>query len=201
MKVLIVGRTKMGESSRCIGGLSHSGQSIRLMNQKGKWPISAPFQIGDIWEMAYQVASSLRSPHSEDVIISKQNFVSIQENLTNYLLQVTKPSKGSIGNLFDGLLSYTTNSNGYISSLNIPNHSTSFWISDRDLNLRDDGTHYDYPDRLQNQGLKYVGEPLPKKTIPAGTLLRVSLARWWKQKDADPNFEERCYLQLSGWFL
>ena len=41
------------------------------------------------------------------------------------------------------------------------------------------------------------GQPL--KNIPAGSLLRVSLARWWKH----PNEEAAalsCHLQLSGWF-
>ena len=34
--------------------------------------------------------------------------------------------------------------------------------------------------------------------IPAGTLIRISLARWWKPDDVD--IEHRCYLQLSGWY-
>ena len=41
---------------------------------------------------------------------------------------------------------------------------------------------------------------VPIKVIPAGTLVRVSLARWWRPEDSEPNFEERCYLQLSGWY-
>jgi ATP-dependent DNA helicase RecQ len=36
--------------------------------------------------------------------------------------------------------------------------------------------------------------------IPAGTLLRVSLAHWWRPAEK-PEEEERCYVQLSGWFL
>ena len=50
------------------------------------------------------------------------------------------------------------------------------------------------------RGLKYVGEESPIKVIPAGTLVRLSLARWWRPEDSEPNFEERCYLQLSGWY-
>jgi hypothetical protein len=34
--------------------------------------------------------------------------------------------------------------------------------------------------------------------LEANTLLRLSLARWWQQA---PELEERCYLQLSGWYL
>ena len=36
--------------------------------------------------------------------------------------------------------------------------------------------------------------------IPAGTLVRVSLAHWWRPED-DHTGELRCYVQLSGWFL
>ena len=50
------------------------------------------------------------------------------------------------------------------------------------------------------RGLKYVGEESPIKVIPAGTLVRLSLARWWRPEKSEPNFEERCYLQLSGWY-
>ena len=79
--------------------------------------------------------------------------------------------------------------------------STGFWIPDRDLMLRADAKHYDYPDGCVARGLSYVGEPKPLPLLPAGTLIRVSLARWWKPDDAEPGFEERCYLQLSGWFV
>ena len=47
--------------------------------------------------------------------------------------------------------------------------------------------------------LPYVGCAEPLDRIPQGTLLRVSLARWWRPDDSD--FELRCYLQLSGWYL
>ena len=34
--------------------------------------------------------------------------------------------------------------------------------------------------------------------IPLNTLVRISLARWWVPAGMS---EERCYLQLSGWYL
>jgi hypothetical protein len=107
--------------------------------------------------------------------------------------------------LFGGVLGYTSNSNGYVSkSRGVPDRSTWFWFPDKDLTLRSDGTHYDYPMKMflgvtQQRGLAYVGELPPPPTIPAGTLVRVSLARWWSP-DADADFELRCYAQLSGWF-
>ena len=44
--------------------------------------------------------------------------------------------------------------------------------------------------------IPFVGFQSPIGLIPANTLVRVSLARWW----ANNNDEERCYLQLSGWY-
>lgn len=47
------------------------------------------------------------------------------------------------------------------------------------------------------RNIKFVGFQNPLDIIPAGTLIRVFLARWW----ASPNDNERrCYLQLSGWY-
>jgi hypothetical protein len=44
------------------------------------------------------------------------------------------------------------------------------------------------------------GMEAPVARIEAGQLVRVSLAGWWRPREADPGFEERCYAQLSGWF-
>ncbi len=35
--------------------------------------------------------------------------------------------------------------------------------------------------------------------IPANTLVRVSLARWWRPTNAEPDFPVRCYMQIYGW--
>jgi len=56
---------------------------------------------------------------------------------------------------------------------------------------------YLYPGETGKRSLPYVGFASPVDTIPAGTLLRVSLARWW---DKYGETEERCSLQLSGWY-
>lgn len=203
MNVLIVGRTKMGGASRCIGGISHDGKSVRLLNSNGgHWDTTAPFQIGQIWDMAYTPAATPVPPHTEDVLVSQYQLAGTEPNLLAHLLTRVQPWRGGINQVFGGVLDYTSNNNGYICQRRgVPAHSTWFWIPDRDLTLRADGKHYDYPDGYFSRGLSYVGEPPALPTLQAGTLIRVSLARWWKPDDADPNFEERCYLQLSGWYL
>lgn len=98
-------------------------------------------------------------------------------------------------------MKFTGSGNGFISkSGGVPGYSTWFWLPDKALTLCSDSKHYEYPAMFGGRGLSYVGEPDPVQIIPAHSLVRVSLARWWKQTDADADFEERCYLQLSGWY-
>ena len=52
--------------------------------------------------------------------------------------------------------------------------------------------------RRARYNIPYVGCAEAIDLIPAGTLVRVSLARWWRPEGMN---EERCYLQLSGWYL
>jgi len=203
MNVLILGRTKMRSTSRCIGGIAHDGMSVRLLQSLGQyWDTSAPFQIGQVWDIAYTPVASPDPPHNEDVIVSKYRMVGNQPNLRAHLLTRIQPWRGGINEVFGNMLGYTSSNNGYVCErLGVPTQSTGFWISDHDLVLRGDGKHYDYREGFLPRGLAYVGEPSALRTIPAGTLVRVSLAKWWKPADAEPDFENRCYLQLSGWFL
>ena len=65
----------------------------------------------------------------------------------------------------------------------------------------DDGKRirYRYPTADDGRTLTFVGFQQPLPQIPAGTLLRVSLAHWWRP-DEMPDGELRCYVQLSGWY-
>ena len=202
MNVIIVGRTKMSGTSRCIGGITPNGTSVRLLNQASNhFDVTAPFQIGQIWDMAYTAVATPVPPHVEDVLVTQYNLVDTISNLQAYVLSCIKPWKGDITQIFEGKLGFTGQNNGYVCrNLGVPRRSTWFWIPDRDLILRADGKHYDYFNGLLSGGLTYVGEAQAVPRIPAGTLVRVSLARWWRPHNADPSLEERCYLQLSGWF-
>lgn len=200
MNVLIAGRTRMHGNGRCIGGLLDDGSPVRLLRAPEQhWDNSAPFQIGDIWDLTLTPATIRPAPHTEDAVVSAQTFVGKEPNLRARILELTNPWTGGISKVFDGKLRFTGNNNGYISQSGVPNHSTGFWIPDKDLSLRADGRHYDYPQfTFFRRGLSYVGEPAAVPNILKGTLVRVSLAGWWKPDDVD--IEERCYLQLSGWF-
>ena len=64
----------------------------------------------------------------------------------------------------------------------------------------DDRGHTGYYPKSDYRHMSYVGTQAPIEVIEKGRLVRVSLACWWKPQDADPDFEERCYAQLSGWY-
>jgi ATP-dependent DNA helicase RecQ len=84
----------------------------------------------------------------------------------------------------------------------IPVRSTMFWRPDQPLTRDDDQKRirYRYPTEDGGCTLTFVGfqEPIPE--IPAGTLMRVSLAHWWRPTEMTEG-ELRCYVQISGWFL
>ena len=70
-------------------------------------------------------------------------------------------------------------------------------MADKDLIHRNQyGKHYYYYNNIR---IKFVGYQSLVERIPAGTIIRLSLATWWSG-DNDGKGEDRCYLQLSGWY-
>lgn len=201
MEVLIVGRTRMAGSARCIGGIASDGTSIRLLRPDGlQWDVSVGIRLGQVWDLTYTAASNRVPPHVEDVVVTAGRYLRDLPDASQRLREGILPWHGGVDQLFDGLVRFTGNDNGYICHrVGVPDRSTWFWVPDRDLILRSDGRHYDYPaNHGMSRGLAYVGEQQTPPRLPANSLLRVSLARWWSPEDTD--IEERCYLQLSGWF-
>ncbi|MCL4176380.1 MAG: DNA helicase RecQ, partial [Verrucomicrobia bacterium] len=112
------------------------------------------------------------------------------------------PQCGGPETLYDGLLQRSPTGALYISrESGVPTRSTLFWIPDQPLTIDTDGKRirYRYPTSHGGNTLTFVGFQEPIERIPAGTLLRVSLAHWWRPTDR-PEDELRCYAQLSGWF-
>jgi hypothetical protein len=201
--VLIVARTKMYGAKVCVGALSDQGENLRLMNGNCESDIASrvPFRIGEWWEIDCDPCGARIPPHLEDVSVTNAAKVGEQANLSDYLLTVTNPWRGPIQMLFDGKIQFTRNGGGYISSANVPAGATGFWIPSGPLHLdTDERDKRGYFDGMNHHHLSYVGTDEEVEVIQAGRLVRVSLARWWKPRDADPGFEERCYAQLSGWY-
>ncbi|MEI7847162.1 MAG: hypothetical protein WCK35_15290 [Chloroflexota bacterium] len=206
MEVLIVSKTQMTNNHVCVGGVEiHNLKSVRLLEAGRHNPFSdTPYSIGDIWDFQYNYCESVEPPHVEDVIIQDKRLMSKNNSVIALVGSKISPWCGKPDVLFDGNLSFTSTGKGYVSEKGKrPDHSTGFWISDKTLQMQTNaynGRHqYYYHDSLGNRVLPYVGIETPINFIPQGTLLRVSLARWWRPEDS-PDEELRCYLQLSGFY-
>jgi len=187
----------------CVGGITESGRYVRLLTSNGEnQPENTELTQRQVWDITFTELRNTVPPHVEDVLIqSKILKGTIREDVKviDFINKQNIPIwRGGPEVLFDGLTKWTNSGSGYINKAGVPNHSVGFWISNQDLMKREyRGIRYNYPNGNKWYSLKYVGYENAIEKIPAGTLLRVSLARWWK-KDSDS--EECCYLQLSGWY-
>lgn len=200
--VLVVSRTQMAKGV-CVGAIDEkSGELVRLHNDRGaNLPADVPYQIGDRWNVNMQTSWRVRPcPHIED---KDTTFISYIDNvgingIIDYIYSHNLGNRlvgGNISNAFEGCLHFEGTRN-YINRDRVPGFSTQFWITDRDLIHRvcNDKHYYMY----DTNRIKFVGFQNCVERIPAGTIIRLSLANWW---DGDGSGEDRCYLQLSGWYL
>lgn len=213
MDVIIVSKTHMSNAA-CVGGLATNGRFVRLLDENGyNQPTNTDFEVRQVWSIEFNERPNLTEPHVEDILITTKTLRGTLKDELSMLQMVEKYNatiwRGSPDNLFDGLLNWTNNGSGYINEEGgIPQHSVGFWISNQPLRrhilrgTRDDGSEYEsirynYPNINGWRNLAFVGYDEAIKVIPAGTLIRVSLARWW---DRNGQTEDRCSLQLSGWY-
>jgi len=199
MEVLILSKTHIGAAA-CVGGMvMQTFQPVRLHNGVNTYqPGNTEFEVGQIWDLDF-TAHPDAAPHIEDVIIQNRRFVQNIEDIRAFILANCVIWRGGPQALFNGALQWTGNGSGYINAANVPANSVGFWISDRDLTLGH--THYVYPNAIPFFNPKrfgYVGYAPAIGVIPAGTLIRISLAKWWRPEGT--NMELRCYSQLSGWY-
>ena len=209
MKALIVGKTRM-QSGLCIGAIAEDGQSLRLDS-------NSDYQVGQIWDIDYTPAIQRRPPHTEDVSVNSKKYIKefSVKNQVKVIESSMPPTIGHPRNLYEGLLQID-NRRGrralYIAERSgVPSYSTTFWRPNEPLtglteeevygkryNMDRVRMFYRYPTENGGCTLAFVGFQEPLEIIPADTLVRVLLAGWWS-KQAD--VEERCYVQLSGWYL
>lgn len=204
MDVIIVAKTHMANAI-CVGEILANGRFVRILDSDGhNQPQDTHLEVGDVYDISFKERDYKTPPHVEDILVTSMTFkfsFSTISKMIDYLKGQLKIKiwKGSTEVLFDGKLQWTEGGSGYISeSGGIPETSVGFWIPDKDLIRKDykDKVRYSYtPIRWRN--ISFVGFQSPIDKIPAGTLVRVSLARWWSPDDG----EERCYLQISGWYV
>ena len=214
--VYIVSKTHMNNAV-CIGGILLSGRMVRLLDRFGhNQPLDTAIKIGDYYSISYIENPDIEFPHSEDILVSDMTYKrsTNEKNLRDFITRKINKQiwRGRTHLLFDGCLNWTPSGSGYVSpDGDIPKKSTGFWIPSWDLTRKDFNgkIRYEFMDNPNLPGhwisqhqtkyryFPFVGFQEPVDIIPKGTLLRVSLARWWSP---DNITELRCYLQLSGWY-
>ena len=209
-RVLIVSRTRMRNNNVCVGAIEmSSGSPLRLLNTNGFHEESdaCPYQIRDIWDISYSHPFPGRpNPHSEDSIVHYRNKIGVLSPNISMLSFLHDNNvhvyQGSLLNTFEGKLQTTANGTLFIGRNSVPHNSTCFWICDKRIIRRDFNgkIRYNYDNNTRRWGytLSWVGENLNPDSIPANTLVRLSLANWWSPDDSTD--DERCYLQISGFF-
>lgn len=206
MKVLIVAKTRQHPGA-CIGAISFEGRSLRLLPlvKNDHEAHGREYNVGDVWEIQPQEPDDSRRrppPHVEGVIVRHKRPLPPLADPVGFICERMPPHVGPPQPLFDGLMQRGSHGHLYIAERSgVPTHSTAFWIPDRpltrELSPKRIRYRYDSPDWTGT--FVFVGFEEAAEIIPAGSLVRVSLAHWWRPTD-QPDWEERCYVQLSGWF-
>lgn len=208
MRVLIVAKTRMG-SGACIGAITETGKSVRLIpfNADPHDGANKEYKVGEIWEITGEPETPLVPPHNENFVVHKKSPLYATKDMKDMVSAIEllmPPKTGHPRVLYEGLLQNTESGRLHIAKQSdIPPYSTTFWRTDQPLVLDTESARrlrYRYPTENGGYTLTFVGFQEPLKTIPADTLLRVSLAHWWRPSNR-PHAELRCYVQLSGWFL
>lgn len=200
MEVLILSKTGPGVNGAFVGGMVlETKQNIRLLSRVPQ----EDYQIGDVWDLDFTTVEGRKDPHNEDVLVISGSFVRSIDNIRQFIIASgVRIWRGPIDQLYGGRLLWAEAGAGYVSELqhSVPIHSEGFWINDKPLNYEPDG-HYLYlsvHSHGKKHKLKYKGLADPPRTIKPHTLLRVSLAGWWKPEGSID--EKRCYLLLAGWY-
>lgn len=201
-EVLILAKTRM-KNAICIGAYDITNKrNLRLLTHAGKnQPINTQFNVGQVWGMDYINSENITKPHTEDVLLQKTSFVKNIENMSNFLLKNMPIWKGCPTEIFDNCISFPHGKSGRLERKN--SHlaqSVGFWVADKniELSILNNKKHYFYfGDRQEVFCFPYVGTMDKMETIPKGTIIRVSLARWWSPSK---NKEKGCYCQISGWY-
>ncbi len=201
MIVTIVAKTRQRHGA-CVGGITSDGRSVRLIASDAAFNehYNLEYEVGQRWEIEADPAHDIIPPHVENVIVRHKRLLAPAGDLVGLIEGCMPPRVGGPEVLYEGLLRVGTHGALFVGRDDIPPYSTTFWRPDRPLRRDTSGKrlHYRYPTDDGGRSLTFVGFQEPPEEIAAGTLLRVSLAHWWRP-DERPEEAVRCYVQLSGW--
>jgi hypothetical protein len=200
MRALVVARTRMPGDRVCVGAIEFdTGRSLRLKRPDGSNAFEThPIRPGTIWDLSYEPDPSVTPPHIEDVIVRGGYLVEDVADMRTTILDRWQPWDCDLDDIFEGQLHVTEHGTAFLRhGPRIPQCSTGFWLS-RQPAMVDPWGNYRFGGEGRIRRVTYKGMTPAAQTIPVGALVRFSLARW---KRFPPGVdEERCYLQLSGWY-
>lgn len=200
-RVLIVSRTNMGGGNVCVGGLIAQGaRNVRLLTSLGSnQPSTAPFQVGEFWDVALVQKTNCIPPHVEDMLVQSATKVGTSNNVVNDIRSIAPVYRCALSKTFQETLQTPRGRAWHINRSNIPGSSVCFWENSVSLVLEFSfgKTKFHYNTLREETHLPFVGTSATQQTIPAGSLVRLSLARWWAPEGQQ---DDHCYLQLSGWY-
>lgn len=180
-RVLIVSKTRM-KNGACVSGLTRdTNKSVRLI-PPGRFnqPNDTIYDIGQVWDVEFQENQEVTLPHVEDVTVIRHIYVAQVANMRETLVKRVRIWQGEPNALFDNLL-VLRNTSAYISrDRGMPVQSTGYWMPDEELFLTSEDGKHRYNMQYAEFSIPYVGFASPISVIKKGTLLRVSLARWWR---------------------
>ena len=203
MLITIVARTRRGRAA-CIGGITADGRSVRLIAPDAAFNEfhNLDYRVGEVWEIEGEAPDELTAPHVENIVVRRKRRAGRADTLPDLIERHIPSRAGGLDVLYDGLTQGQPGGPLFIAeSTGVPTYSTMFWRPDQTL-VRDTSSkrvRYRYPTDDGGRTITFTGYQDPPEMLPAGTLLRVSLAHWWRPEE-HPEAELRCYLQLSGWF-
>jgi ATP-dependent DNA helicase RecQ len=208
MEVLIVAKTHMSTMA-CVGALVlEDNRFIRLLNPGNyNQPGDTDLKVGDVYKIECVNRAHIIPPHVEDVIVMSREFVRRIDSISTLLTERNIVNwSGHIDELFGGNLKWTGSGTGYIpESGPLPIQSVGFWRTPVNL-IRVEFNNgakvrYRFHNGSNYRNISYVGYQETLPTIPAGTIIRVSLSRLFPKEGANIDSPRGFYLQMSGWYI
>lgn len=193
----------MRDDRICVGAHDLADfRSLRLYKHDGTYlASSSSLAVGQIWDVNYRPKPHVEHPHVEDVIVEREGAVRMgREPNLPALIQQRDTVWRTRAELFEGKLRVTRAGTAYVPAGGaLPSRSTGYWLLDAPLRRQeyDEGkVRYVRDDVEGLRRIRYVGTAATHATIPAGTLVRLSLSRRFAPTEGHDGF----WLQLSGWY-
>jgi len=189
------------KSNICVGAAeAESGRALRLIprdrSEYHSWPdFDAP--IGSVVTLRGSRAVRVEPPHTEDFLVSAWERSGAIDDLAAWISGRCVVWSGDRRCLFEGLVAFTPRGKGRVErGARLPSASVGFWELPAPMRLQSsDRQRYTLGGPLPVD-VPYVGIGAAPGVLRAGTLVRLSLSRWWAP--ADGSMQEACWLQLSG---